>query len=191
MPPIRSFVAIPINQEVRANLDELIADLKKFREPVKWVRPDNLHITLRFLGNQEPDRLEELADRLQEKVAAEAFQIEMEGLGAFPNLSRPRVIWAGVGIGQDKMLSLHGQVEEALEVWGCEPESRKFTSHLTLGRVKGPIREKKFTEFMANRSNCGLGETQVDRVLIMQSNLLPRGAEYSVLHELKLLDAKS
>ena len=154
---------------------------------ISWVGTDNFHVTLKFLGEIEERRAEEIGGALTEAVAEiEAFDVALRGLGAFPTPARPRVIWAGVGSGEARLAVLAAAVDQSLIQLGFPREARAFSAHITLGRVREPRRDPALAEALARALTLELGATRVDRVVLMRSAPSPRGARYSELAALPL-----
>ncbi len=180
--PIRSFVAILLPEDVRAGLGGEIERLRPGARGVGWVAPDNLHVTLKFLGGVDPERLERVAAALAGTAAGGApFDLALRGLGAFPSPTRPRVIWAGVAGDSPELATLASGVEAALAVLGFVPEGRPFSAHVTLGRVREPRRDPALAAALDAAAGRELGRFRVERVALMRSDLSPRGARYTVL----------
>jgi len=184
---MRCFAAVEVaspavRQALAAACDHLRRVLGGSASQVKWVPSHQFHFTLRFFGELDPAQVEAAAAALQ-RAAAETppFSLTVAGLGAFPNPSRPNVIWAGTGAGQARLVALARRLEDALAEAGFEREARPFKPHLTLGRVRqgadlGPLLREHLT-----RPPETYGTWQVDRIVLMQSVLLPAGPRYSVL----------
>ena len=154
---------------------------------VSWVGTDNLHITLKFLGDVEDQRAEEIGASLGAAVAdIDAFDIALRGLGAFPTPVHPRVIWAGVGTGERSLAAIAAAVERSLAPLGFPADARGFSAHVTLGRVREPRRDPALTDALARAVEAELGSACVDHVVLMRSQLSPRGARYSDLAVLPL-----
>lgn len=182
MAAVRSFVAVRLPEDVRAALAAEIARLRPAGREVAWVAAENLHVTLRFLGGVEEDRLEAVGAALAAVAAGAAgFEVEVRGLGAFPTPSRPRVLWAGLAGGAPALAELAGRVEEALAGLGFPREERPFAGHVTLGRVREPRRDPRLEQALAAGAGRPFGRLPVDRVALMRSDLSPRGARYTVL----------
>ena len=181
---IRTFIAVEPSAEVRRALAGLTADLMSAwpAGSVRWIPPESLHLTLRFLGKTEDDRVERLTAALDEVTAdAPACELTLGSPGAFPDARRPRVLWVGLGgSGTSALRSMQGEMEERVSGLGWDREHRPFRPHLTLGRVRPgrgaapgdgwtrvPVPELAF---------------RVDQVVLMRSDLHPGGARYSVLH---------
>jgi 2'-5' RNA ligase len=167
---------------VRAALAAEIGHLRSRARDVAWVPPENLHVTLKFLGAVEEERLALVGRRL-EAVASRArrFELAIAGLGAFPAVSRPRVLWAGISAGGETLASLAAAVDEALEALGFAREARPFAAHVTLGRVRAPRRDPVLAEALAAGLQRRFGRLVVDRLTLMRSDLSPHGARYTPL----------
>lgn len=177
---IRSFIAVLLPEEVRRAVAMTIEELKVYRADVGWVRPENLHLTLRFLGEQGERELERAREALGEAAAqASPFAVGLKGLGAFPLRGRPRVVWVGVAEGADRLVGLQAAVEAALAVRGFHPEERPFHPHLTIGRVRGSRGVEALSAALGEEQV--FGEAEVTALHLMRSDLHPTGARYSVL----------
>jgi 2'-5' RNA ligase len=149
------------------------------------VAADNVHVTLRFLGGVEAGRLDAVIDALAGALAGQpAFDLAITGLGAFPSTTRPRVLWAGIGEGAEAAARLAARIDAALVPLGFEPETRPFSAHVTLGRVRVPRRDARLAETLA--AETAFGRQRVERVSLMRSDLSPRGARYTELTALPL-----
>ena len=149
---------------------------------VVWVAPENFHLTVKFLGAVDIDRLADIDRALHEAVTGlAAFDVLLRGLGAFPSAARPRIIWAGVADGAAALAAVAAQVERSLSPLGFPPEDRAFSAHVTLGRVRTPRRNPRLAAALASASNVELGRVAVTRISLMRSDLSPRGARYSEL----------
>lgn len=179
---IRAFVAILLPDTVRAALGVEIERLRTFGRNVSWVAPDNLHVTLKFLGNVEPARLDDAVSALTVAAAAVApFELAIVGLGAFPSPTRPRVLWAGLAAGADAAAKLARSVDSALAGHGFPPEDRPFAGHVTLGRVREPRGDPRLASALTAGAGHRFGGLPVDRFALMRSDLSSRGAHYSIV----------
>jgi RNA 2',3'-cyclic 3'-phosphodiesterase len=134
----RTFVAVEITEAIRARAGELIAALSAAVADVKWVDPQNLHLTLKFLGDVHDREIARVCQAVEHGAAeVEPFEIEVRGAGAFPTPARPHTVWLGAGAGAERMVLLHDGVEAALAELGYRKEHRRFQVHLTIGRVRG------------------------------------------------------
>lgn len=191
---IRSFIAIELPQDVKKGLAKLIGELARAEHPfVKWVNPEGVHLTLKFLGNIPFKQVDEISKAIEE-AAQEIlpFHLEVSGLGVFPNLKQPRVLWVGIKGEIDNLLKLQQNVDSALAPLGFAKEKRPFTPHLTLARLReraSPEERKSFGELVMSTSFEGSYPLEVETVSLMRSQLAPEGAIYTRLFAAKL-DAK-
>lgn len=143
---------------------------------------DNLHVTLKFLGEVPAPTAAAVAAALADVAACtSAFDLAVEGLGAFPTPTRPRVVWAGLGRGASATAGLAGAVDAALARLGFEREARDFSGHVTLGRVREPRRDPALAAALAAGERRAFGTWRVDAVALMKSELHPKGARYTAL----------
>jgi len=181
---VRSFIAVPVPAEAAEKLRAAQDSLRGADSSVKWVDPDSFHITLKFLGGVEPQRLQQTWQAVEAALAgASSFTMRFLGIGAFPNPNRPRVIWAGLTDGAAELTALAATVEQACQAHDFAPEDRPFRAHLTLGRARETGPSPALSAAIAERKQEPLGEVRVDRVLLMKSTLTPRGPVYHVLQE--------
>ena len=184
----RTFIAIPVPSPVRNELAACAAAMARGwpEGSVCWTPADNIHLTLRFLGDTEPEQLSSLKDGLDGiGVGAGRFSLNLAGAGCFPDPRRPRVIWAGLGDSEERLPPLQRGVEKLAQGLGWPPEEREFRAHLTLGRV----RQQKP---VARPSPDWLVEPvsllfAVDSVELIESRLHPTGARYRTLHQVELV----
>jgi len=161
--------------------------LRSTRADVGWVRPENLHLTLKFLGQVEQTRLLAIAEVIGSVARSSVpFRLVLGGLGAFPSPRAARVIWVGVPEGAGSLAGLQARLEAELEPLGFAREERAFTAHLTLGRVRGPGHREQLAAALISMPAELLGEMVLDRIELMKSDLRPGGARYSILHSLPL-----
>ena len=187
MADIRSFIAVAVDDGIIARLAALQGELRRADAPVSWVRPEGMHLTLKFLGNVPEARIPDIGDALREVAAGRAtFRVSMEGTGAFPNPRRPRVIWADVRDGRETLVELAGAVDAALAGLGFPPEDRPFSPHLTLGRVKISSHLEKLMALLESHAGDRFGEMAVTEVILFQSELSPKGAKYTPLRRMTL-----
>ena len=137
-PIVRTFIAVEISPANRAATEKLIERLQAASADVKWFEPENLPLTLTFLGEVPTQEIPRVCKAVQRGAArAESFALEIVGAGAFPRVQRPRTLWLGTRAGTEPMIALHGQIEKALAGLGFREERRRFHPHLTIGRVRG------------------------------------------------------
>ena len=188
---IRAFIALELPSGLKNELAELETQLKKASPPVvKWVDPNSIHVTLKFLGEISEDSIEELMLAIEESVQGTIpFQLEVRGVGAFPGLDRPQVLWVGVKGELEIITQLQKKIESNTEQLGFPRESRAFSPHLTLGRVRdeaGPNERRRLGKLLADTTFTALHNIDVDAVNLMKSQLTPGGAIYSCIGSVKL-----
>jgi 2'-5' RNA ligase len=173
---VRSFVAIELPKELRANLVVTQRELELTGARVRWAAEETLHLTLKFLGDVERARLVEVA-RAVEVLARERspWEAELVGLGSFPAGDRPRVIWAGVTKGAEEVTDLVEAIERSLAPLGFPPEGRRFHPHVTLGRVRADERLGALSEALRAGVARRFGGFAVERVTTFESELRPEG----------------
>jgi len=182
---IRSFIAVDLDEAVCAALRRLISRLAQIQSDVRWVRPQGLHVTLKFLGAVEAARLQEVHATLTAALGGRpALQVLARGLGGFPTLRRPRVLW--VGLEGEGLPELAAVAEETTRRLGFEPEKRAFTPHITVGRVNGMDGWLRVQEVFTTHLSDDFGSSTVDTVTIYRSTLRPDGAVYTPLWTIPL-----
>ena len=184
---MRLFVAVNLPADERRRAWAAAAPLRAAHLPVRWVAEDAIHLTLRFLGEVEQDRVAGIQDGLGGAVrTARPFPVTIGGVGAFPSLDKPRVVWLGIEH-HPALELLANDVELALMGLSFEPELRPFSPHVTLGRVERTARRGAFQDFARLAAGVDYaGATLVESVDLMQSVLGPRGASYTVLSRARL-----
>jgi len=191
MEQVRSFVAIELPEGLKEELVGLVERLKSGgHSGARWVDPRGIHLTLKFLGDVPVGRLDGITSALTEAVQGiSPFRLEVGGLGVFPNPRRVRVAWVGVSGDIDRLQRLQQRVGTSLAALGFEAESRRFTPHLTLARVRdqtAPDEHQRFGQFIEN-TNFRAGHTiEVDAVCLMRSQLTRQGAIYSRINSVRL-----
>jgi 2'-5' RNA ligase len=180
---MRTFIAVNLPETVRDSLRELQAGLRKRSDGVKWVRVEGMHLTLTFLGEIDPDTVSGIDRVLTEATGSlRPFRVALSGLGAFPNLSRPRVIWVGVDGELEPLQELKSGIDKGLAKLGFPKEDRSFKPHITLGRVKGKIDGSR----LVGDKNFTSDSFLICRVRLIKSILKSTGAEYSEILSLPL-----
>ncbi len=179
---MRAFIAIELPDDVRRKLASIQEELKKANADIKWVKPENIHLTLKFLGNIPDDKIEKIK-ALLDKIASRhgKFEAILFKIGAFPKLEYPRVIWVGMDKGCNLAEEIAVKIEDGCEHIGFAKEKRPFSAHLTLGRVrtgknKVALKEKLLSTAVKPQSFI------VDKIILFQSTLTPRGPIYTPLH---------
>lgn len=183
---IRTFISINLDESLKKEINNLLMDIKKHDLAVKWVPPENLHITLKFLGHIPEDKIEKVKERLSDLTSRfNPFILRFRGIGFFPDRKRPRVIWVDIS-DTDTLRDLQEMIEERLTEIGFEREDRGFSPHLTIGRIKSLGDRERLTGLIDTIKDREFGSIKVDRVSLMRSDLRPGGAKYSVIAEFPL-----
>jgi 2'-5' RNA ligase len=188
---IRSFIAIELPEEARKGLARLRRELERDEHRfVKWVDPQGIHLTLKFLGNIPAKRVTEITEAIK-KASQEIspFHLEISGLGTFPSLKQARVFWVGIGGELDKLSRLQQNIDSALAALGFAREERPFVPHLTLARIRegaSPVERRDFGELVGSTSFEDKYPVEVEVVRLMRSQLTPAGAIYTCLSEVGL-----
>ncbi len=182
---MRLFVAVLVPDDLRPALAAAQDRLRAAGASVRWVAPANFHFTLKFLGEVPENRVQDIQAALA-KIPPEcgASALTLRGLGAFPTLRRPRVLWAGVTVGAVEMKALAGGIDDALASLGFTREMRPFSAHLTIGRVERPTPD--LTARLEREPDTEFGAMPVAAFCLMRSVLHPSGPEYTVVTQFAL-----
>lgn len=184
---MRAFLAVSLPADVRASLAVLQRGLAHSNADVKWVEPENLHVTLRFLGEITEEQrlaLEALLERLAPRE--EPFVLGLEGIGAFPSLGSPRVFWVGLSTGRETAARIAGAIEREGATILLEKAERPFAAHVTLGRVRSPRHRPALVQRLRETSWRAPDPWRVSALTLYQSVLGPGGPRYTVLAEVPL-----
>ena len=183
---MRTFIAVDIPQEAKLELDALFTKFKNLGGRVSWVRAKNLHITMKFIGEMFPEKLDDLSNTIKAGLDGCVPQhISLSHLGGFPDLKRPRVLWVGIAQGKDWLTELAAKIDRACAVIKIPKEKRKPSPHLTIGRV----RELNGCEGMLEVFSDSFFEYppfEVNSVTIYKSDLKPQGAAYTKMEKILL-----
>jgi 2'-5' RNA ligase len=183
---MRTFIAIPLPEDVRAQLNDTQTKLRSFRADVRWTAAPSIHLTLKFLGEIDPAALPGLTRGLREATRSEApFELALHNLGGFPNLLHPRVLWYGLTGDLTLLTALQERVEAACMAAGFAPQDRPFQPHLTLGRVQGKSNLQPLLNYI-KISGISAHTFCVQEYDMVQSILRPQGAVYSALEKILL-----
>ena len=177
---MRLFVALEIPSAVRGNLAALIRELRAIAPQAKWVRVENLHVTLKFIGEVPDTKLESIRTALAGVRSNLPVTLEFRGLGFFPNEKHPRVFWAGIEASAN-LKTLAADIEDAAEKLGTPHEKRPFSPHLTLARFESPKLTDPFRDAIAANAARDFGPLRTNHFHLIESRLKPAGAEYTTL----------
>jgi|DewCreStandDraft_4_1066084.scaffolds.fasta_scaffold47982_3 2'-5' RNA ligase len=185
---LRTFIAILLDEAVRRRLVSLQDGMMSLAPDVKWVAPENLHVTMLFLGEVDALEVVDICREVREVCSRRSpIELTLSGVGCFPNERRPKVIWAGIEQGREALVELHHAIEEPLLKLGAyRREEREFTPHVTLGRAKGGELSLSFRQHLKQASTWQGGRMEVEAVHVMSSELTPDGPIYSVVSRERL-----
>lgn len=184
---IRTFIALELPPAVINLLREVQQELKRLKLGARWVRPENIHLTLKFLGDINPDDIGRIGDAMIGAAAdIPPLTLSVRQIGVFPGIKRPRVIWIGLGGNIQELLALQGRLETELDTLGFPREKRAFKAHLTLGRIKQAANPDVIGRMMRQYASLSSEEFTCDQVTLFKSDLKPSGAVYTKLKQTEL-----
>ena len=187
---MRLFIAIELPTEIKDSLARLQQEFKKTGADVKWVEPQNIHLTLKFIGETEEDKLREIIQSLKETAGGKpAFKMRIASCGAFPKISSPRVIWASLDKGDKETKEIAQELENRLVMHGIPKEERDFSSHITIGRTRSGLNRDKLVSCLNTLAGKPEEETKeftISKITLFKSTLTPKGPIYEALQEASL-----
>jgi 2'-5' RNA ligase len=182
MARIRTFIAVALSEPIRDAVVALQKELARTGTAVKWVEPENLHVTLVFLGEVEDRAIPQVCRITTDAVRGHApFRLTVERTSAFPSPRRPRTLWVGIGAGVQELTAIHDALEPPLKDLGYRMEDRQYTPHVTLGRIKSDNDTDQLAAALTKRAGWTGGEMTVHEVCVLSSELTPDGPIYTVL----------
>lgn len=176
---VRAFIALPCPEGVRKGIIEIQSKIKNIGN-LKLVEPENIHLTLKFLGEIDEGMIDRISEKMDLLSETERFEISLRGLGVFPKPNYVRVVWIGVDKDANRIHELHKKLDSELNSLGFSNEDN-FNTHLTIARVKS-IDKVKLRDILNKNSDTEFGSFLADRIELMKSELTPKGPRYSVLH---------
>jgi len=184
MPKFRGFIAIEIN--VPSKIVEIENEIRKTGANVKLVKPENMHLTLKFLGDTNEELIDEIEKIMKESVEGiEPFNIQLKGTGVFPNPNYIKVIWIGIQNGE-QIIPIAQKIDEKISKLGFKKEKRKFSPHLTIGRVKSAKNKDKLIKIIEKYRDVQFTDLKVEFLKLIKSELTPKGPIYTTIKEIKL-----
>ncbi len=189
----RLFIAVDIPPEITGGIDRMLSEMKKRIHGVRWVKGDSIHLTLKFLGNVAEEKIEGIEEALEPVGSRhEAANLTVERLGAFPSMKRPRVIWLGIGGDVERLAALRNDVEEVCASLGFTRESRPFSPHLTIGRIRDAKKAGTIVSgTLKDLETARFEPFTVETFHLYRSELKPEGAVYTKLKTFSLGSEKS
>ena len=189
MAALRTFIAIDVPPAVLDTITRIQNRFKSLGLHASWVKPGNIHLTLKFLGDTDPDRIPGIQNKLTETLAPFApFRLSLDLAGVFPNTKSPRVLWVGLKDDEETLETLQSDIEKTLESMGFPMEQRPFSPHLTLARIKSPKGKKELKDELDAVNQEGIDSHPFDAgaIHLYESQLTPKGSIYTVLANFKL-----
>ncbi len=184
---IRTFISVVLSDEIKGKLGEVIESLRETDAGVRYVKPENAHLTLRFLGYVNESKVEDIKIALGTALQGiKPFDVSFLGIGAFPNVNVPKVVWAGIREGRETLHEIRDRLEENLSKIGIEKERRQYHSHLTVGRVKSERGRDKLVSWLKSNAELEIGSMKVSEIILMESMLKKEGPEYFPLKVVSL-----
>jgi RNA 2',3'-cyclic 3'-phosphodiesterase len=187
---MRRFVALEIPSPVRENLAALLKSLGAVSPEIRWARPENLHVTLTFIGEVPEEKLAAIRGALAGARSDQPVTLDFRGLGFFPNEKHPRVFWAGVGASPN-LKTLAADIEKATERFSIRREQRPFSPHLTLARFAPPGLPEKLRSAIQEQAGRGFGALRTSQFHLVESKLKSAGAEYTTLARFAFVAAEA
>ena len=183
MARLRTFIAIEATDQIRSAGARLIQKLSHLGPGVRWVNPENIHLTLKFLGEVDERQLHQVCRQLGEAAReCTAFSLRCGGVGAFPSLTQPRTIWMGVEDQEGRLAQLQQRAESSLVGLGFPPEARRYHGHLTLGRIRYNRRDSsELQQLIDAEAKTEFGILAVDEVVVFASSLSRGGPTYTAI----------
>jgi 2'-5' RNA ligase len=184
---IRAFIALELPEPAISSVLRIQEILKSYRFKMRWVQPENMHLTLKFLGDVNTGIIEKIENAMFKSVQDYGpMRFQVRGMGVFPGVKKPRVAWCGLKGDTPSLLKLHGALEEQLVDIGFSKEKRSFKGHLTMGRAKASISPGKLIEAMKETSDIESESFHLETITLFQSDLQPKGAVYTRLKSISL-----
>ncbi len=180
---IRSFIAFDMQNDTVLNRLAVVQKLLiQTNADLKLVEPTNIHITMRFLGGISPAMVEKVYDAMK-TVKFRPFNVQIQGIGVFPSLNYPRVVWAGITQGAEELKSIFEQLEPQIQLLGFAPDRNGFSPHLTIARVRSGVNKPRLVELITKKTDYEFGSIKADCLKLKKSQLSPKGPTYSTLKE--------
>ena len=184
---MRLFIAIDIPAKIREGLTKIQNHCKSLDLNASWVRPGNIHLTLKFLGNTEPEKIPQIVEIMNTCVKSIApFSLSLTEVGGFPNLNQPRVLWVGLADSQGSLVSAQKNIDRNLSRLGYDTDNKPFFPHLTLARIKSPKGRQEIKHKVANLPGEDKKPFSVKSIKLYKSVLTTRGSVYTSLHEFNI-----
>jgi 2'-5' RNA ligase len=184
---IRTFIAIKIPEDIRNQIVKLQSGLRGVGGKISWVKPENIHLTLKFLGETDENLIENISEKLEQVVLSfNQFEVSVKGVGAFPNFRRAKVFWVGTKADSNILGELAQKIDREMNEFGYMLERRQFSAHLTIGRVRDNRGIEQVINKLQQVENFTLGKFLVKEVLFIKSELTRQGPIYTLLKKINI-----
>ena len=180
----RVFIGIPIGHKIKSILPSLKSTVHCSRDIIRWIPPDNIHLTLSFLGNISDKDIPNIVQSLENCITSKYFKIKIESTGVFPSANFPKILWIGIGKGADDLTSLQQDIEISVRKFKGIYRREKFMPHITIARIRRSRRKIDVLPFL--NTVYSPTELDVNSICLYESILLPKGTRYTVLTEFPL-----
>ncbi len=185
---VRLFIALELSKLQKKEVGEFQKNVKRHLDNARWVKPDNIHLTLKFLGETEADKVEPIKEAIDEVCPGfKPFTIRYGESGVFPSERKARVLWVGIKEGYDSVCNLAGKIEEEMAGLGYKKEKRSFHPHLTIGRLRQATPEINIKKFLSEGKSFVSSDVIIKKVILFESSLTRSGAIYRPLYGKELL----
>jgi 2'-5' RNA ligase len=187
---MRAFIALLLPEKILSSINKIQEDLKQYRFPVRWVRPGHIHLTLKFFGDISESDIKSIGIAMDACAGiCRPVALSTKGIGVFPSLARPRVLWAGLSGQVSALAGIQDALEKNLEKYGFIKEERPFKGHLTIGRFKDKVNRERLIEAMRKHKDFNTDVFVVAEIILFKSDLLPAGPVYTELFKVALTDS--
>lgn len=184
----RLFIAVELPEDIKKSINDFQKEMESKNIPFKWTKPDNIHITLKFLGETEDAEVVKIKNYFQGvSFADSSIDISIKGTGVFPMLEKPRIFWIGIENGQKELTAVADKLNTDMNLFGFEKESREFKPHITIGRTRGYKSAKPIDDSLIGPEAFQEMSFTASKIVLVNSNLKPTGAEYKILAENKFV----
>jgi len=180
---IRSFIAVDLDDaEIKSQISKAQHDLEQTGASLKLVQPEIMHLTLRFLGEIPQTTVNRVIEAMG-SIRFQPFEVEFSGVGVFPNIRRISVVWVGITRGQEQLGAIFQQLEPKIRQIGLPPDSKGFSPHMTIARVRSGINKEALAKCVESMRETQFGKMNANAVRLKKSTLTPRGPIYTTIHE--------
>ena len=180
----RIFIGIPISSKIKSILSSIKTSIHSSRDIIKWIPPENIHLTLSFLGNISEREISNVIQSIENGITFKFFKIKVEGLGVFPSTNFPKILWVGISNGVDELTLLHQFIEKSVREYKSFNKKEKFMPHITIARIRRSQRKIDVLPFL-NTVYSPI-ELDINSICLYESLLSPEGVQYKVLTEFQI-----